>query len=175
MEEIWKDIPEWEGLYQASTHGRIRSLDRLVKCRGGKHRMVKGRVYTQVVDSNGYQSLSLCVNNTLKRYTVHKLIAITFLNHKPNGYKEVIDHIDRNKLNNNVENLRLVTARENSANRVDGASKYTGVSWNTLANKWKATIMVNGKNKHLGYHDCELRAHLAYQTELDKLINLNIK
>ena len=92
--EIWKDIPEYEGLYQASNLGNIRSIAR-------KH--TKGGILRYSIGSSGYKQLTLCKNGKPKTYMIHRLIAKTFLTND-NNLKE-INHKDENKLNNCLENL----------------------------------------------------------------------
>jgi len=74
----------------------------------------------------------------IKSFKVHKLVAIHFLNHNPCGYKVVVDHIDGNPLNNHVNNLRLVSSRENinlGYDKKNTTSKYRGVHLNSKSNK----------------------------------------
>ncbi len=106
---------------------------------------------------------------------MHKLVAIAFLNHVPNGYEIVVNHKDFNILNNKLSNLELVSQREN-ANRkhLKSTSKYTGVYWYKRDKKWKSRIQINGKNKNLGTFENEHDAHLAYQKELDKIKILSL-
>ena len=99
--EKWRDIPGYEGFYQVSDLGNIRSI------RFNKIRNMKSW------DSHGYRAVELCVNND--RYTVgiHRLVALTFIPNPEN--KPEVNHKDRNKSNNNVENLEWVTPSENVA------------------------------------------------------------
>ncbi len=96
-----------------------------------------------------------------KLYLVHRLI---FLYH--HGYMpKFIDHIDRNPLNNNIENLREVTKSENGFNRgknKNNTSKYKCVTYMKDKKKWKAYIKINGKQKHLGYFMAPELAYEAY-------------
>ena len=160
--EIWKDIPEYEGLYQASNLGKVRSVDR------GLNR--KGRELKFGTNKGGYFICNLCEDGNAKTYQVHQIIAITFLEHKRCGMKEVVDHIDNNKENNRVDNLQIISNRENvSKDRKNGSSKYIGVCWQPNANKWQSQIKINGKQKYLGLFHSEEEAHFAYQKELNKL------
>lgn len=158
---VWKDIPGYEGLYQINNYGIVKSLYY------GKEKILK-----MSIANTGYYNVSLRNNKNQKTAMVHKLVAICFLNHQPNGYKLVIDHINDNKLDNRVENLQIVTNRFNS-HKTQGkySSKFKGVSWNKFANKWVSTIRINSKKKYLGYFDNELDAHFTYQSELLKLEN----
>jgi len=169
MKEIWKDIPGYEGYYQVSNLGRVRSLDRVVNGRWGNTRF-KGRVLKPFTSKNDYPQVDLWRDGRGGSMKVHKLVAMAFLNHKPCGYKEVVDHIDNDKTNNSLDNLQLITNRENtSKDKTGGTSKYVGVYWNKGAQKWQARIWIDGKRKSLGYFDDEYEAHLAYQNELSKI------
>ena len=102
---------------------------------------------------------SIGINN--KIYLNHRLI---FLYH--HGYlPKFIDHIDRDKANNNIENLREVTLQQNNMNRKshkNTSSIYKGVSWDKRYQKWKSQIEINGKSIHLGYFKSETEAAIAY-------------
>ena len=122
MKEIWIDIPGYEGMYQASNRGNIRSLDRLVKHVCGM-RKEKGRILKQRL-LRSYMSASLRKNGKLKCCFAHRLIALAFLPN-PDGLKEV-NHKDECKTNNNVRNLEWCshsynisygTARKRSAEK----------------------------------------------------------
>lgn len=96
MKEIWKDIPDYECLYQASNFGRIRSLNRIDNC--NKPRI--GKILKFFKSKNGYFQVWLSKNGKAHIFLVHKLIAKTFLEN-PHNYL-YINHIDGNKSNNNV-------------------------------------------------------------------------
>lgn len=97
-EEIWKDIPGYEGVYQASNLGRIRGVDRIDV--GG--RKWKGKVLSQCV-CRGYKKVGLNYARINKQCAVHRLVALAFIPN-PNGYEQ-INHKDENPANNMVENL----------------------------------------------------------------------
>jgi hypothetical protein len=107
-EEIWKPIPGWEGLYEASNMGRVRSLDHVD--RRGRH--LSGRVLKQVI-SNGrrYLCVTLHKNNQQSTQNVHVLICQAF--HGPRTKGKVVGHWDGNGLNNIVSNLRWTTQIKN--------------------------------------------------------------
>ena len=112
--EIWKSHPEYTGI-EVSTMGRVRSLDKVVPCRGNGTRIVKGRVLKQYNDKYGYQKTSIPINGKWTTKSVHRLVAQTFI---PNtdGLPE-INHKDNNQLNNNVSNLEFCTHEYNIAYR----------------------------------------------------------
>lgn len=166
MKEIYKDIPNYEGFYQVSNLGNVKSLERTVKYWRGK-RTIKEKALKSAREGNGYLFVSLSKNNKSRSIKIHKLVASAFLGHTSKGYNGlIVDHIDNNKLNNKLENLQLITARENCSKDKKGSSKYTGVSWNKHRNKWIAHITINNKQKHLGYFTDELEASKTYQKAL---------
>jgi hypothetical protein len=172
MEEVWKDVIGYEGLYQVSNLGNVKSLDRYIyKKNGSVHRFQKGAMLKNVCGKDGYLTTGLTKDNTRKGYKVHQLVAMAFLGHKPCGHKIVVDHINDIKTDNRVENINLVTNREN-AYKTQGryTSKYKGVSWSIQNKKWISSICINGKKKHLGSFNCELAASLAYQNKLKEII-----
>lgn len=160
QEEIWKDVPNYEGLYQVSNIGNVISL------RCGKKSNMK-----LCNDGNNYLYVGLSKNNKRKNIKVHKLVAMAFLNHKPNGtLKIVIDHINNDSLDNRLENLQIITQRENAyKNQGKYTSQYKGVSFIKKYNKWMATIYLNKKNKNLGLFNNEYDAYLAYQNKLKEI------
>lgn len=115
MEEIWKDITGYEGLYQVSNLGRIKSLDKLMLVYGFHKTPIqairKGKILSPRKNSDGYEKVSLTKDNVSKQYFVHRLVAICFIDNV-NGYEEV-NHIDGNKTNNNITNLEWCTHLEN--------------------------------------------------------------
>lgn len=119
-QEIWKDIPGYEGIYQASNFGRIRSLDRVVLNRNIKNH-VKGRVRVASPDQDGYLGLTLSKNGIHKSFHVHRLVAITFIPNPEN--KLEVNHIDLNKQNNRVDNLEWCTRLENERHSRNNSNK----------------------------------------------------
>ena len=157
--EVWKDIPEYEGLYQVSNLGNVRSF---------KHNKVK--LMKTPLDNCGRALTSLRLNNKTKNYRVHILVAKAFLKHKPCGMKVVVDHINNNRFNNKLYNLQLITQRQNvSKDTKEATSKYTGVFFSKSTGKYISSIKLNGKSKHLGSFVNEKKAAKAYQNELNKI------
>ncbi|QIW89925.1 HNH endonuclease [Bacillus phage Izhevsk] len=101
MEE-WKQIVNYENLYEISNLGRVRSVDRLVY-RNGKPVMRKGRILKLSKTQNGYLTARLCKEGKAIAYTVHRLVAIHFVDNHQN--LPVVNHKDTNKENNNFKNL----------------------------------------------------------------------
>lgn len=116
MEEIWKDIKGYEGLYQVSNLGRVRSLDRTVSyC--GRTRKFFGKILIEDDESiqsyQRYVSVDLCKNGGERHYLVHRLVADAFLPNPEN--KPTVNHINGHKHNNHLDNLEWATWSENNS------------------------------------------------------------
>lgn len=110
MEEIWKDIPGYEDWYQVSNLGNVRSVDRYVNSRWGKIYR-KGRPLSPNKVDTGYMHIMLCKNQTNKTFRLHRLVWESFNGKIPDGMQ--INHIDEDKTNNRLDNLNLMTPKEN--------------------------------------------------------------
>ena len=110
MIEIWKDIKNFEQIYQVSNLGRVKSLARYVNSKGGSQRLVKECILVPVLTSNGYLKVSLN-NATRKTFNIHRLVAEAFIPNPDN--KPQVNHIDENKTDNTVTNLNWMTSKEN--------------------------------------------------------------
>ena len=107
MEELWKDVEGYEGIYQVSSLGRVRSLDRKVY-----NYIKRGRVLKPHDNGRKYQQVSLHNGNSCEKHCyIHILVAKAFIEN-PNGYKQV-NHKDFDKTNNCVENLEWVSQAQN--------------------------------------------------------------
>lgn len=111
--EIWKDIAGYEGLYQVSNTGKVKSLKRKVYAGKEKMRWQYERILSEnKTNGNGYKIVTLNKNSKGQNKYVHRLVAETFLKNE-NNYK-YINHKDENKFNNCVDNLEFCTAQYNS-------------------------------------------------------------
>lgn len=143
MEEIWKDIDGYEGIYQVSNLGNVRSLN------WGKRGIVRNLYLKK--QNRGYLHVELAKNGKRKAFTVHRLVANAFLEN-PNGYP-IINHKDENKQNNNVENLEWCSLTYNvrySMDRHSGEKGYCGGSGRKKgtfgAYKHKSPVLQIGKD-----------------------------
>lgn len=153
--EIWKDIPGYENLYQASTTGNIKSniTNKILK----------------PGDTRGYKNVVLTKEKVRKSFRVHQLVAITFLGHKINGMKSIIDHIDDNKSNNHISNLRITDNRTNTnKSKKNKKSKFRGVHQHTCR-KWTSQIRIGNKREYLGLFGKEEEASEAYESRLKQI------
>jgi len=160
--EVWKDIPEFEGIYQVSNLGNVKSI------RNNKIKILSKHIQKQKYNHKSY-AVSFYVDKKSKSYKVHKLVAIAFLNHKPCGYKLVIDHIDNDSLNNRLYNLQEISQRKNTSKDKKGTSKYTGVYWCKKNKRWHCSIYTKQKRIFLGRFKDEKKAAEAYKNELKKI------
>lgn len=168
--EIWKDIPHYEGLYQVSNLGRIKSIKRNV-WRTTHYYPIKARILSQSRPKK-YLCITLSKVGYNKSFQVHQLIAMAFLGHVRNGFTLVVDHKDNNPLNNHVDNLEIVTNRYNSSKDKKGyTSKHIGVSWHTKRKKWRAAIYHIDKDVHLGFFTNQKEAAKYYQDALKAIQN----
>lgn len=122
----------------------------------GPNRKV-GRVAGHLDKRKGYWTVGLHG----KLYQAHRLIYLYHHGWLP----EALDHINRVRTDNRIENLRPATNQQNQYNKSsfrDSSSKYKGVSWKKQRNKWTVQISIAGKKTHLGYFDCEGDAAMAY-------------
>ena len=137
MTEEWKDV---DG-YKVSSIGRIRKLN--------------GMIAKQTYNGRGYAYVG--------RIAVSVWVAIAFLGHV-RGIGKVVDHIDNDKLNNSLNNLQVITQRENLAKnpQKNKTSRYPGVNYLPKEKKWRARITINGELLSLGSHLTEEAAYMAY-------------
>lgn len=123
IKEIWKDIPDWEGYYQASNLGRVRSLDRIIVYSNGKIRTHYGKILRPRINKYGYQIVNLSKSERRETKTVGNCVYAAFYGRVPDGLQ--INHINENKTDNRLCNLNLMTPKENTnwGTRTERAAK----------------------------------------------------
>ena len=147
---VWKTIDGYPN-YMVSNKGEVMNT----KTR---------RILKPSNDKDGYYKLDLCKNNIKKTHKVHALVAYAFID-SPNGCA-CVDHIDHSRINNDVSNLRWCSTSQNARNKSKQSSAtssiYKGVSFLQDREKWKASIWLDDKSKHIGYFASEVQAAVAY-------------
>lgn len=128
QKEIWKPIKGYEGLYLISNLGNIKN-------KRGKYRKIS-------IGKRGYKCVTLCKNGKHKNKTLHRLLMESFVPNPEN--KPHIDHIDGNRLNNNLNNLRWVTQKENNNNPVTKGKLWRGDNRDDIVRKMLETRSNNG-------------------------------
>lgn len=113
MEEIWKDIAGYEGLYQVSNLGRVKSLDKYVNTgiKNQEKRFISGKIIKQTSDKDGYLRVGLNINNSKKIFPVHRIVCLSF--HENTENKPQVNHKDGIKFHNYEWNLEWSTLSEN--------------------------------------------------------------
>lgn len=122
MEEIWKEIKGWEGYYEISNFGNVRSLSRSVM-RNGMHLSIPGKALKPYITTAGYEQVNFCKNSIKRPRAVHRLVAGAFIPN-PNN-KPQVNHIDGIKKNNNDSNLEWATSSENNSHSVHVLNNYS--------------------------------------------------
>lgn len=166
MGEVWKDIKGYEGLYQVSDLGRVKSFCRRLK---NGHSVRRELILTpRVVGSKGlyYYDVVLHRSGYKKSFKVHRLVGVHFKDN-PHGYR-LINHLDEDTFNNKATNIEWSSSRENVTYSIKKikSSRFTGVYKESRSGKWHAQITVDGKVKFLGLFDSEQNAGDSYQNAL---------
>ena len=163
MEE-WKEITDYPN-YEISNLGNVRNKTR--------------NKINKTWLCKGYYGIILQHNKKKQNFRIHRLLAEAFIPN-PNNLP-VIDHIDKNKLNNSLNNLRWVSISQNSYNKKckNNTSKFRGVAWDKDNNKWKVSIYISGKSKHIGMFKTEEEGARAFNEfvishNLQEFVDLNI-
>ena len=166
---MWKPIKDYAGLYEISNCGRVKSL---AKTWVGGNGGVRSKLITILkpgTDENGYLLVGLSNSCLKKTATIHSLVWDAFGNKPRQGL--TIDHIDADKKNNRINNLQLLTQRDNVAKSFQQRGRVlpTGVHYKPKTKKYQTLIWINGENKSLGYFKTPREASLAYQQRKGQL------
>jgi hypothetical protein len=158
MQEIWLPIEGYEGYYEVSNLGRVKSLSRSVE---NSNRIIKEKFNSFHLKRDGYHSVLLSKNKVKKTISLHRIVANTFLKNPES--KKIVNHIDGNKLNNCVNNLEWVSSRENSCHYYMNNNNGTliGVHYRKDRNKYCAHIHVNKRKVWIGQYDTKEDAYIA--------------
>lgn len=152
--QCWKDIPGFEGKYQVSNTGRIRSLN--------YRRTGKTRVLKQATNKDGYKVIGLIKNGKYKTYFIHRLVALAFIPN-PNNYP-MINHKDENKTNNTVENLEWMSHKDNC----NYGTRNKRVSEGMKGKNGKPILMFTLDGEYIRRFDCAADANEYLEKDRDK-------
>lgn len=172
MKEVWKDIVGYEGLYQVSNLGRVKSLARKMKVTNPEREYIKEGRIVSFTYLRGYPVVNFHIDKKRKCFKIHRLVAIAFVPN-PLGLSQV-NHKDHNKTNNQETNLEWVSNRENCTHKFfqkKVSCESPGVCIDTRQSRSKkfiAQLQIDGKQKYLGSFYTEEEASQAYQMALSK-------
>ena len=121
--DVWNDIRNYEGYYQVSSHGQVRSLNRVITRRDGVTQLRLGKMCRISLDKDGYEVVKLSKDGISRYIPVHRLVYQAFCGDIPPEHE--INHIDFDRRNNSVDNLEAVTHTENIAHTVSARRNYT--------------------------------------------------
>lgn len=175
-QEIWKDIIGYEGLYQISNLGRVKSLDRYILNKGNKGdnktsklkgRILKDRISRTRHGTSGYRIVSLHKNGVSSQFRISRIVYETFIDEIDENL--VIDHINNIKTDDRLENLQMLSQRQNiSKDRGNKKHcKLIGAYKCSKTDKFYSQININGKIIYLGRYDDEISASEAYKKYLE--------
>ncbi len=147
--EYWRATSVFTN-YEVSSVGRVRNS-------------ITGRVLKNQTRKDGYVGVQLSKDGKIKHFLTHRLVALAFIENPLE--KPAVDHIDRNRANNSIDNLRWSTTSENMMNstkRVVASSIYKGVYFHGQSERWRAQVRINGIATHLGNFRTEKDAAESY-------------
>lgn len=174
MSEVWKYVPEYEGYYQVSNEGCVRSVDRVVIDKNGREMKYSGGNLAIQFNEYGYCKVVLAKNRKMKNFKVHKLVAEVFI---PNADKKrYVNHKDGDKTNNTVPNLEWCTASENNKHAYDHGLKrpYNRKGVRVGGSKFNLTEVAEIQRQHRDYGGPYGTMYLArkYRVHKDTITNL---
>lgn len=165
-EEVWKDIIGYEGLYQISNFGRVKSMPKNVICTNISTRTQKEKILKPDLMKKGYLRVCLSDKGRELRIMIHRLVYSHFKGPIPNGL--VINHVDMNKQNNNDWNLELNTNRQNTHHFRKSIKRDLPIGVRRLRGKFQARLNISSKVIYLGVYTTPEEASLVFQQAIQK-------
>ena len=167
--EEFRAVKGFEGVYEVSDLGRVKSLSREVSHNFKGSILLPEIILKLGLGTGGYLGVGLSLKGKVKTYQVHQLVAIAFLGHTPCRTKLVVNHKDFNRRHNLKTNLEIITQRKNTDKKhLPSTSVFVGVTFIPTRNRWRARIFIEGKRHHLGHFRNELDAAKAYEIALNE-------
>jgi hypothetical protein len=163
IQEIWKDMPDYVGLYQVSNLGRVRSLDRMIGQKGGGKQFKSGRILRPRNHPHGYVFISLYKDGIANQVLIHRLVAIVFIPN-PSNLPEV-NHKNFNKKDNFVENLEWMTTKDNTRHAFAAGKINTSKGDNhfrSIVNSEKVIDMIKLFNSGIKMCDIARKFQVSY-------------
>ena len=163
MTEEWKSVIDYEECYEVSNLGNIRSIDRLSTSYGSRICQRKGKLLTQSKHGR-YAMVDLCKDGIVKKHLIHRLVATAFIANPEN--KPAVDHIDRDRFNNNASNLRWATSEENQSNR---GIMITNTSGHSFIRQIKPTlwkVQINRKSLNVQKYFTSLEDAIVFRNNI---------
>lgn len=150
--ELWRSVPGYEGIYEVSDNGNVRSLDRMIYRATGKPFFKKGKILRAGVDTNGYYYVNLYRDGVPRHESVHRLVATAFVDN-PQKYP-VVNHINEDKKDNRPCNLEWCTEKYNT-NYGKGISRkvYSRKVYSRIKNRKPFLCVENGK-MYINQNEC---------------------
>lgn len=142
--EIWKDVKGYEGIYVVSNFGRVKSLARTCNTKGNSIKRVPERILKHKID-NGYHRVSISKDSKRIMFSVHRLVALSFLSNENN--KSEVNHKDGIKSNNTVDNLEWVTPKENQQHARITGLRDSVIGQNNYSSKLTNNDVLNIKDR----------------------------
>ena len=166
---MWKDIPGYEGLYQASDMGEIKSIRRWVNNGQPSGRYVEEKILKPVLSGRGYEQVMLRKNGKSVHQYVHRLVALTFLANPSN--KKAINHKDGNKRNNSVNNLEFVSYSENNYHAYANGLKGKGELFYNSKLSSENVMFIRNTYPKLNYNQLAKLFNVSRATIRDVVLN----
>lgn len=164
--EVWLPVKGYEGLYDVSNMGNVRSIERMTFRKNGKQNgTVRSKILKPLIDQNGYCRVRLYLDYKWTQFRVHRLVMIAFVEDSDLS----VDHINSDKKDNRLSNLRYLSQRRNNIEarkKMKSSSSHIGVSLCKVTGKWRSNITINGKQKSLGRFENEIDASKKYQEHI---------
>lgn len=169
LSEVWKDIPDFEGYYQVSNYGNVKSLDRVITNSSGRKSIYKGK--KRKPSPCEYRMIVLSKLGKIKCLKISRLVAKLFVPN-PNNH-EVVNHIDGQKYNDHFANLEWCTYSHNTLHAFDNnlnkrKNNVPGVFFDPNRGKWASYLYRNSKNIFVGRFESELEAVTEREVALNE-------